>query len=192
MMPPHCGIKTQIKPAFPKDLKERSLRMVFQPTPFLRPADSPRYIFINNFSAAGGNTAMLLEDAPLQPPLKPDPRSSHVVIVSAKSLSSFRKNVERLLKWTSDHPDTSLASLAYTTAARRAHYQYRIALEAKSMEQIRETLSANAQVPHIPISSSSKPNVAFAFTGQGSHYIGMGKKLFQEVNQFRRNLKDYD
>ncbi len=134
MIPPHCGIKTKINQGFPADLKERNLNMAFEPTPFMRPADTLRYVFINNFSAAGGNTAMLLEDAPKKPILKSDCRSSHVVTVTAKSLSSFKGNFKRLLAWAKDQSDSSLPSLAYSTTARRAHYQYRLAFEAKNME----------------------------------------------------------
>jgi iterative type I PKS product template protein len=192
MIPPHCGIKTKINQAFPADLKDRNLNMAFTPTPFLRSADLPRYVFINNFSAAGGNTAMLLEDAPKKAPLEQDCRLNHVVTVTAKSLSSFKGNVKRLLAWAKNQSDSSLPSLAYTTTARRAHYQYRLAFEARNMRQVRETLSAFAEAPRQPISSNKKPKVVFAFTGQGSHYIGMGKQLFKDVAQFRQDLEDFD
>lgn len=192
MIPPHCGIKTEMNQTIPKDLKERQLQVAFAPTPFPRPLDSPRYVFINNFSAAGGNTAVLLEDAPISSALELDPRSSHVVVVSAKSLSSFKQNVNRLLAWTNDQPDTRLPSLAYTTTARHAHYQYRLAFEAKSMLQVREILGSHSNTARTPISSKKIPSIGFVFTGQGSHYIGMGKKLFWDFAQFRRDLEDYD
>jgi len=192
IIPPHCGIKTKINHAFPTDLKDRNLNMAFKPTPFPRPADAPRYVFINNFSAAGGNTAILLEDAPRQLSLKPDCRSTHVVAVTAKSLSSFKQNLKRLLAWAKDQSDSTLPSLAYTTTARRSHYQYRLAFEANKMQQVRETLNSYADVSRQPIASNKKPKLAFAFTGQGSHYIGMGKQLFKDVPQFRQDLEDYD
>jgi iterative type I PKS product template protein len=192
MIPPHCGIKTEMNRTFPKDLKERQLQVAFKPTPFPRPSNSSRYVFINNFSAAGGNTAILLEDAPISTPLTTDPRSSHVVTITAKSLSSFKQNIKRLLAWTKDQPDSSLPSLAYTTTARRAHYQYRLAFEAKSMNRVREVLASNADTARTPISSSKIPAIGFTFTGQGSHYLAMGKRLFHDISQFRCDLEDYD
>ena len=60
------------------------------------------------------------------------------------------------------------------------------------MQQVRETLNSFAEASRQPISSNKKPKVAFAFTGQGSHYIGMGKQLFKDVPQFRADLEDYD
>ena len=191
MIPPHCGIKSKINRGFPKDLEERNLQIAFKPTPFPRPVDSPRYVFINNFSAAGGNTATLLEDKPLAAPLVEDPRPSQVVVVSAKSLSSFKQNIQRLLSWAKDQTDSMLSSLAYTTTARRYHYQYRVAIEARDMQGIRGYLNALGGVTRAPV-SSTKPSVAFAFTGQGSLYLGMGQKLFEDVEQFRNDVQDFD
>jgi len=191
MIPPHCGIKTKINQTFPKDLKDRNLQMAFKPTPFPRPANGKRYVFMNNFSAAGGNTATLLEDAPIRQIESTDPRTSHVVIVTAKSLASFRNNVQKIMKWSRDQPSSCLPSLAYTTSARRYHYQYRIAVDAKDLQSVQNALSAYTEGSHTPV-SNVKPRVAFAFTGQGSHYLGMGKLLFRDVEQFRRNIEDYD
>lgn len=191
MIPPHCGIKSKINQGFPKDLKERNLQIAFNPTPFPKPVDSPRYVFMNNFSAAGGNTATLIEDAPISVPLKEDPRSTQIVIVSAKSLSSFKNNIQRLLSWSKDQPDSKLPSLAYTTTARRYQYQYRVAIEAKDMQGLRGFLNALGSNARAPV-SSTKPSIAFAFTGQGSHYLGMGQKLFEDVKQFHQDITDFD
>lgn len=189
MIPPHCGIKTRINQSFPEDLKDRNLNMAFKPTPFPRPINGKRYVFMNNFSAAGGNTATLLEDAPIRQLEGTDPRTSHVVIVTAKSLASFRNNVQKILNWSRDQPSSCLPSLAYTTSARRYHYQYRIAVDAKDLQSVQNALSSYTEGPHTPV-SNVKPRVAFAFTGQGSHYLGMGKALFTDVEQFRRDLED--
>lgn len=191
MIPPHCGIKTKINQTFPKDLKDRNLNMAFKPTPFPRPTNGKRYVFMNNFSAAGGNTATLLEDAPIRQLEGTDPRTSHVVIVTAKSLASFRNNVQKILSWSRDQPSSCLPSLAYTTSARRYHYQYRIAVNATDLQSVQNALSSYTEGPHTPV-SNVKPRVAFAFTGQGSHYLGMGKALFHDVKQFRHDIEDFD
>ncbi|KAK6610575.1 Conidial yellow pigment biosynthesis polyketide synthase 2 [Botrytis cinerea] len=191
MIPPHCGIKTKINQTFPKDLKDRNLNMAFKPTPFPRPTNGKRYVFMNNFSAAGGNTATLLEDAPIRQLDGYDPRTSQVVIVTAKSLASFRNNVQKILNWSRDQPSSCLPSLAYTTSARRYHYQYRIAVDAKDLQSVQNALSAYTEGPHAPV-SNVKPRVAFVFTGQGSHYLGMAKAFFHDVEQFRNDIEDFD
>jgi acyl transferase domain-containing protein len=78
------------------------------------------------------------------------------------------------------------------TTARRSHYQYHVAIDAKDIVQLRQSLSSHAHASRTPISSSAKPQVAFTFTGQGSHYIGLGQKLFKGVESFRRDISDFD
>ena len=128
-IPPHCGIKTVINKNFPKDLKQRGVNIAFTKTPFIRAVGGKWIVFINNFSAAGGNTALLLQDSPEKTPIEvTDPRSFHIVTVSAKSLASFNKNIERLQTYLDQNPNTDLGSLSYTSTARRLHHNYRAAL----------------------------------------------------------------
>ncbi|KAG7144862.1 Conidial pigment polyketide synthase PfmaE like protein [Verticillium longisporum] len=83
-IPPHVGIKKDINKTFPKDLAERNVNIAFHMTPLKRHDGKPRRIFINNFSAAGGNTGLLLEDGPSQTPTQADPRSAQVITITAK------------------------------------------------------------------------------------------------------------
>ncbi|MGG6499310.1 UNVERIFIED_CONTAM: hypothetical protein NY603_40960, partial [Bacteroidetes bacterium 56_B9] len=67
------------------DLPARKVHIAFEPKPWPR-SSVPRRALINNFSAAGGNTALLIEDAPTRSTEKPhteDTRSQHIVTVSA-------------------------------------------------------------------------------------------------------------
>ena len=86
---PHCGIKpgSRINHNYP-DLPARNVHIALQPKSWPRVAGQPRRVLINNFSAAGGNTALLIEDAPERSaPNDVDPRSSHVVTISGHVLS---------------------------------------------------------------------------------------------------------
>ena len=58
----------------------------------------------------------------------------------------------------------------YTTTIRRRLYAHRIAVTAKSKQELMDKL-AKAFALHI-IKHSGK--VVFVFSGQGSHYLGMG------------------
>jgi naphtho-gamma-pyrone polyketide synthase len=75
-IPPHVGIKGVINHTFPDDLEERGIRIAFKETPWFRPAEGKRLAYLNNFGASGGNTGMLLEDAPRHVSGEPDPRGS--------------------------------------------------------------------------------------------------------------------
>ena len=188
-IPPHAGIKRDINKTFPKDLAARNVHIPMVSTPFPR-GDDKRIVYINNFSAAGGNTALLLEDGPEKALKGSDPRSSHVVAVSARALSSLKSNLQRLESYLQAHPDTPLGSLSYTTMARRTHHNYKISFTATSVEQLRQALSKAVEADVEP--TSTAPNVAFTFTGQGSHYASLATDLYKTSLSFRSDLTSYN
>jgi naphtho-gamma-pyrone polyketide synthase len=190
-IPPHCGIKTKINHRFPADLEQRGIRIAKKPIPWQRDGGTRR-VFLNNFSAAGGNTALLLEDAPAtdDSPLPEDPRTFHMVAVSAKTIPSLTKNLRNLAAFTVLNPDMSLPDLSYTTTARRIHHDFRVIISGTSLDMISKGLETAALRRDFNLRRSSK--VAFAFTGQGSQYIGMGKQLFSSFSQFRSDIQHFD
>ena len=191
-IPPHCGIKGVMNKKFPTDLKDRNINIAFQETPFPRPPGGHRTVFINNFSAAGGNTAVLLEDAPERKAITiRDPRTVHVVNFSAKSLASFRKNLKLLRAYIDGSEDLDLASVAYTSTARRLHYSYRASFAVTSINDLSSRLSALEGKGGAPISPDPL-QIAFVFTGQGSQYVNLGKQLYQSSKQFSSELDTFD
>ena len=191
IIPPHCGIKKTINQGFPQDLMARNVHIAFKPTPLAATAGSTRRIFVNNFSAAGGNTAMLLEDAPPRPAPQDDPRSAWVVSVCAKSKSALRNNVSRLMQYIDSHPDLRIADLSYTTTARRIQHNYRITFSCDRVAQARDILASQVDAAVDPV-STVQPSVAFVYTGQGSHYTALGKDLYEHSSQFRKELLHLD
>ena len=192
---PHCGIKTKINRKFPTDLAQRNVHIPLTPTPWNRSSDpnKPRRALVNNFGAAGGNTAILLEDAPLKPEsTEIDLRSVHLVTVSAKSGTALQGNLKSLLKYLQENPDVSVGSLSYTTTARRVHYQHRVMLSGSRVQdictQIETALENNAGVTR----PKSTPKFVFTFTGQGAQYPGMGKELLAHFGVFRTAMNQLD
>ena len=95
---------------------------------------NPRYVFINNFDAAGGNVSVLIHEPPsfarLLPPSQSDTRSFHVVVSSSRTEAAQAQNKDRLREYLLQHLETPLASLAYTTTARHMHHNLRDACRA--------------------------------------------------------------
>lgn len=195
-IPPHVGVKNSINPTFPKDLEKRNLNIPWDKTPWERRADRKRIAAINNFSAAGGNTTILLEEGPLRDVRSGvDPRgNTHVVAVSAKSKVSLKGNLERYLAYLDKHPDVNLADLAYSTTARRYHHNHRVAVATTSVEQLKKQLNAalKAVDTHKPIPATGPPSVVFAFTGQGSAYKSSNYELFHASTVFRDQILHLD
>ncbi|XP_044721728.1 starter unit:ACP transacylase in aflatoxin biosynthesis domain-containing protein [Hirsutella rhossiliensis] len=196
-IPPHCGIKTRINRNYPSDLADRNVRIALEPTPWRREdsVGATRRVFLNNFSAAGGNTAILLEDAPLLDQATGlDPRGTHLVTVTAKSATALAANIRSMLSYLEANPSVSLPSLAYTTTARRLHHGYRVACSGASVDAIVRELAQRAQseAPKPVPGPVDVPGVAFVFTGQGGLYAGVGQELFQSVPGFRDDVVRFD
>ncbi|KAF2853068.1 ketoacyl-synt-domain-containing protein [Plenodomus tracheiphilus IPT5] len=192
---PHCGIKTQINRKFPTDLRDRNVQIATQPTPWLRKAaDQPRRVFVNNFSAAGGNTALMIEDGPMPSNLIEDAglRSIHLIAISAKTGTSLQGNLRSLLNFVKQNQDVSLGQLSYTTTARRIHHQHRAMIAGKSAEVICEGIEAALSNNIGMTRAKCAPKVIFTFTGQGAQYPGMGRDFFRTFLSFRNEMLRLD
>lgn len=188
-IPPHVGIKNAINPAFPKDLDKRNLRIPFEKTAWPRVAGRKRTAIVNNFSAAGGNTTLVLEEGPIKKVLEMH-RSKHVIAISAKSKVSLRGNIEKLLSYLEKNPEISVSDLSYTTCARKYHHNHRIAFAASDVEQTKKLLIPYlASVDtHKAIPTAGAPPIAFAFTGQGGTTKFDGLELFKDSAFFRSQI----
>ncbi|KAF2676586.1 polyketide synthase [Lentithecium fluviatile CBS 122367] len=182
-IPPHVGIKTRINHNYPTDLAQRGMRIALKTTPW---TNSKRAAFLNNFSAAGGNTAILLEDAPKLHPITADKdsRPVHVVAITAKSPKSMAANIDSLISYLDKNSSISLPALSYTTTARRMHHNYRVLVSALDNASL---LSALKSIPTTDIKPTSKKQarVVFVFSGQGTLFAGLGKSLFDTNAAFR-------
>lgn len=191
MVPPHVGIKNRINRTFPKDFAQRNVHIALQPTEWLSQRGVARTVYINNFSAAGGNSGMLLKDAPKTEITKKDPRSTHILTITAKSKTALLNNAASLIKYITDFPQTELADIAYTTTARRIQHNWRISVTGFSSVQVMELIKSKTGEEIAPIPRET-PKIAFAFTGQGSHYPALGKELYDTSSVFRSNIDEFN
>ncbi|KAK8089291.1 Beta-ketoacyl synthase [Apiospora hydei] len=190
-IPPHIGIKGEINKTFPKDLGDRGVNIAFHKTPFQRRDGKPRRVFVNNFSAAGGNTGLLIEDGPKYPAAAADPRSVHIVTVTAKSKSAMIRNAENLVRFIEENPSTPICDIAYTTTARKIQHYWRMNVAASSSSDAAQAIKERLKSNFVPV-SPEQPKVAFMFTGQGSHYAGLGKELYAHYSVFQAAINEYD
>jgi iterative type I PKS product template protein len=195
-IPPHVGIQKNggvINKTFPKDFAARNVNIAFQPVPFRRRDGKPRRVFVNNFSAAGGNTGLLVEDPPTIPPAKPDPRTHHVVTLSGRVWESVKGNAERLLEWTERNRDTPLSHLSYSTTARKLHHVCRMSVTAKEIGDLQASLRESLRDLDLnqAIPAPHQPKVVMMFTGQGSQYAAMGREFYEHYAVFRESIDGF-
>ena len=115
-------------------------------------------------------------------------REIRLLPLSAKSGPALRDLAGRYLSWLDEEADESpaeaglpeplLADMAWTAGVGRCHFDCRAGLIFDGVDQLREQLGALAETgPEATLRAAAK--VAFAYTGQGSQWAGMGRDLYE-------------
>lgn len=161
---------------------------------------NPRRAGISSFGIGGTNAHAILEEAPLlSSSVNETDRPIHLLTLSANSNKALKSLAERYHKHLIDHPDVSLPDCCFTANTGRVHFQYRLAMLAKSVDELADKLltfyqGEGASSDDISISGSAagKHRVAFLFTGQGSQYANMGQVLYATQPTFRSVIDQCD
>ncbi|KAI4727455.1 polyketide synthase [Aureobasidium sp. EXF-10728] len=195
VIPPQIGVK-KLNPTLPSDMEERNMGLNWEYCEWQPSKTGSRNAIVNSFGAHGGNTTVLLSDAPLRVTDGIDPRSVYPLVISARSKNSLKKNTEALLQYLETHPETKIGDLSYTLTARRIHHPFRLAKQVTDISEAKRFLSNQLDkmqqsqwVASIPLKA---PTVAFVFTGQGAFYLGMGAQLYAHCASFRADVQHLD
>ena len=116
------------------------------------------------------------------------PRGARILPLSARSGSALRELAGRYLAWLDElgadastagiTPESLLADAAWTAGVGRRHFDRRAGVVFRDAASLREGLEAAAErTGDETVRASSR--VAFAYTGQGSQWAGMGRALYE-------------
>jgi phthiocerol/phenolphthiocerol synthesis type-I polyketide synthase C len=179
-----------------------NLRVVRSATP-LKPAGR-LIVGVNSFGFGGANAHVILESltakvARLEPP-KSKPRSELAVplIISAKTAPALRVAAREMAECLRSHPDAAVYDVAYCAVMRRDWHRHRAVLHGSSREALAHSLDqfANADEPTHGVESGaaldSPVAVAFVYSGNGSQWDGMGRRLLQESPIFDQSVRKVD
>ena len=152
---------------------------------------------VSSFGASGTNAHVVVEQAPA--PVRTEAAARpQVIALSARTADSLRDIAGRWSRDIRTDGTRSLADLAFTANAGRAHFSHRLALTVTSLDEAAEKLDAFA-AGRTPAGAAAgevdpavRPKVAFLFTGQGAQYAGMGRELYETEPLFRRAFDRVD
>ena len=172
-------------------------------------AKGRRLAVVNSFGFGGTNASAVVEEAPATPAPIPTTNGTAkrqwVVPLSAATATALPAVAGRLADMleTGDLADVPLRDVVGNLAARRAHLVYRTAVVANSRADLIRKLRAvasgdasayqSAKPPSIVSGRrDSDPKIAFVFSGQGSQWCGMARKLLDKDPVFRDALTPID
>lgn len=193
VIPPHLHLR-QVNPHI--SLEELGLSI---PTETMAwPAgEGPRIAGVSSFGLSGTNAHCVLEAAQEKEPTPNNlERPLHLLAISAKSDPELLQVADRMVRHLTTNPGESLPDVCFTANTGRSHFDHRLAIVVESASEICEQLDAYCggretvglfrgqnEDPGL------QPKVAFLFTGQGTQYPGMGRRLYETEPLFRKTLE---
>ncbi|WP_264079817.1 acyltransferase domain-containing protein, partial [Mycolicibacter hiberniae] len=154
----------------------------------------PRRAGVSSFGVSGTNAHVIVEQAPQGSgcvggeSVASGPVTT--LVVSGKSPARIAATAGVLAQWlATDGADATLADVAATLRERRSRFKYSAGVCARDTEQAIAGLNALAAGESAPGVIEPRPRTAtsrpvFVFSGQGSHWVGMGRRLLAEEPAF--------
>ena len=167
----------------------------------------PRLAGVNCFGISGTNAHLVVEE--YHPPggvvaTRGAPaelgagagRPSRLLPLSGKTDAALRELAGRYLSWLDEQAlslderpagpsshgvasDPLLSDMAWTAGVGRSHFDHRAGIVFHDAGSLREQLEAVAEAPRESGDRAPATRVAFAYTGQGSQWSGMGRTLYE-------------
>lgn len=156
----------------------------------------PRRAGISSFGIGGTNAHVILEEAPRiagERSGPEDPRSLHLVTVSARSESAFRRNADALTRSLEGLPDEEVAPAIRSLHVSRESHTLRSSavITQGSAAGFDDLHRLRGQPPRTALPPGHVATVAFCFSGQGSQAAGMARGLYRgraDGGRFRRHF----
>lgn len=148
----------------------------------------PRRAGVSSFGIGGTNAHIILEEAPTVEAI-PSTKPYHLVVLSAKTPSALVIASTNLSAYCKQHPDGTLADVAYTLQTGRKALSYRRMLVCRDLQELGQKLEAQEaqQVPMQFCEGRENP-VVFMFPGGGAQYVHMAAELYQTEPYFRTQV----
>ncbi len=153
-------------------------------------ANGPRRAGVSSFGVGGTNAHVVLEEAPERGPAAPS-RAQQLLLLSARTQTALETATDALARHLEEHPEESLADVAFTLATTRKRFPFRRALSCRTTQDAARALAKRDGASLLQGQAPEEPRpVAFVFSGLGDQYVNMGLGLYQSEPVFRAALQE--
>ncbi|MHB9854567.1 type I polyketide synthase [Streptomyces krungchingensis] len=154
------------------------------------PEDGRRRVAgVSSFGFTGTNAHVLVAQAPAAAESGGEPPARFALPLSAAQEAALPAAAKQYLALLEPGDATALADLAYTASARRSHLDHRAVVVGRDVVGVRSALRAlskgeeHAQV--LTGTAELERSCVFVFSGFGSQWAGMGRRLLESEPVFR-------
>ncbi len=201
-IPPNLNFKT---PNPNIDFEKLRLRIPTSLEEWKIGSSKQRIAGINSFGFGGSNACVILKEfnQKKEKSVKTEKQEKRVLIpISGHNQEALNAAVEQCFDFLNSDEykseNTGLQDIGYTKAIRRGHQQYRIAVSAKTEEELKEYLSAviDGEKRNTIATGEAKPDsikkLVFVFSGMGQQWQAMGRELLKKEPEFRKTVEKCD
>jgi acyl transferase domain-containing protein/acyl carrier protein len=146
----------------------------------------PRRAGVSSLGFGGTNAHVVLEEAPDLESSSAS-RPYQLLLLSAKTNTALESATQNLAIHLKQHPEISLADVAYTLQIGRQSFDHRRMLVCNGLDDAISILE-NKDFIYSQHQEFQNRGVNFLFTGQGSQYVKMAEGLYQHESVFRAHL----
>lgn len=178
------------------NLEELNLKVVREMTPF-PPSAEAALVGVSSFGFGGANAHVLLEEYPVEAPPRVSVPALPPLLFSARSAAALRDLAGAYASQLKDASAEAFYRVAYNAAFRRDPLEVGTVVQAGSVEAAvsrLEALASGESHPEKVIESRIGADlpVAFVYSGNGSQWAGMGRRLMDQEPLFRDTIQEVD
>ncbi|MCV7152022.1 type I polyketide synthase [Mycolicibacterium pyrenivorans] len=165
------------------------------------PAGRPRRAGISSFGFGGTNAHIVIEQPPVTVPAQADQTEPAVttLVVSGKTPERIASQAGMLADWMagSEGSLASLSQVAHTLNHHRSQHHRFATVVARDREQAMaglKALAAGQSAPGVVTAATGnpKPGTVFVYSGQGSQWAGMARRLLADEPAFARAVAEIE
>lgn len=174
-MPPSLGYE---KPNPTIDFEHSPFKVNDRLTPWTR-RNGPRRAGVNSLGVGGTNAHVVLEEAPERPASGESDWPFQLLCVSGRSKAALGENVAAMADYLDQHPEVSLADVAFTLKQGRRAFEQRRVIVAESHAEAVQLWREDNPRRVFTHQAMNAPERVFMFPGGGAQYTGMAKDLYE-------------